>query len=250
MNRLLRAIVATVVVMSLVGAARAQGDANAVLDKAIKALGGAERLNAAKAAESKSKGKINFGGQESEFTVQTIHDGLDRFRSEFEGDFGGNKFKGITVINGDKGWRNFGGQKMDMDKEAVAGEKRNIYLQIAAARIVPLKDKAFKVEAAGEEKVGDKPAVALKITGPDGKDFKLFFDKESGLPVKQVAKVMGFMGEEFTQETLYSNYKEFSGVKRAAKVENKRDGERFVEIELVDFKILDKVDAKTFAEPD
>ena len=37
--------------------------------------------------------------------------------------------------------------------------------------------------------------------GPTRKDFKLFFDKESGLPVKLVATVVGFDGNEFTQET-------------------------------------------------
>ena len=36
-----------------------------------------------------------------------------------------------------------------------------------------------------------KPAAALKVTGPDGKDFTLYFDKESGLPVRMVAKVIG-----------------------------------------------------------
>jgi hypothetical protein len=115
--------------------------------------------------------------------------------------------------------------------------------------IHPLKGKGFKVEAAGTEKVGDKPAAVLKVTGPDGKDFKIYFDQESGLPVKQVAKVIGFMGEEFTQETSYAGYKDFGGIKKATKVEGKRDGEKFIEQEITDFKPVEKVDPKTFTEP-
>jgi hypothetical protein len=85
--------------------------------------------------------------------------------------------------------------------------------------------------------------------GPDKKGFELFFDKGTGLPVKMVAKVAGFQGDEFTQETTYDKYKEFDGVKRPTKVENKRDGEKFIDIEITDIKVLDKADPKTFAEP-
>ena len=72
------------------------------------------------------------------------------------------------------------------------------------------------------------------MTGPDGKDFRLLFDKESGLPVRLEAKVIDFRGEEFTQQTTYSDYKEFDGVKKATKIESKRDGEKFIEQEIIE----------------
>jgi len=124
-----------------------------------------------------------------------------------------------------------------------------VYLQVIPTTLVSLKGKGFKVQTAGEEKVGGKPAVGIKVTGPEGKDFTLYFDKESGLPVKQVAKVLDFMGNEFTQETTYGDYKEFQGIKKATKIANKRNGTTFLEAKITEFKVLDKVDAKTFAEP-
>jgi Peptidase C39 family len=54
---------------------------------------------------------------------------------------------------------------------------------------------------------------------------------------------------EGTQDTSYSNYKEFDGLKKATKVESKRDGEKFVDIVVSDFKVLDKVDPETFSQP-
>src|SRR5207302_437956 len=66
---------------------------------------------------------------------------------------------------------------------------REVYLQLVPVTVLPLRGKGFKVKTAGEEKVGGKAAVVLEVTGPDSKDFKLSFDKESGLPVKMVAKV-------------------------------------------------------------
>ena len=65
-----------------------------------------------------------------------------------------------------------------------------------------------------------------------------------------MAKVIGFDGQEFTQETTSQDYKDFDGIKKATKSDSKRDGEDFVKSEITEFKVLDKVDAKTFAEPE
>jgi hypothetical protein len=125
-----------------------------------------------------------------------------------------------------------------------------VYLQVIPATLVALKGDGFKLETAGEEKVGDKPAVALKVTPPDGKEFTLAFDKESGLPVKLVARVVGFQGQEYTQETTFADYKDFGGMKKATKLVSKRDGEKFRDEQITEFKILDKVDPKAFSEPE
>jgi hypothetical protein len=224
-------------------------DPQAVIDKAIKALGGEEKLKKAEAASWKTKATVTFMGNDNDLSIESTVQGLDHYRAEIEGKFGDNEFKGVVVLNGNKGWRVFG-DKMDMDDDSVSNEKRQIYLQVIPARILPLKQKEFKVEMAGEEKVGDKPGVTLKVTAPDGKDFKLTFDKETGLPVKLVADVVGFGGDEFTQETTYKDYKDFGGIKKATKHESKRNGEAFIKSEITEFKALDKVDAKTFAEPE
>ncbi|HJZ92219.1 MAG TPA: hypothetical protein VKE40_15190 [Gemmataceae bacterium] len=250
MRKLIGPALVTAIVCALASPARADDkDVTAVLDKAIKALGGEEKLAAAKAVTWKSKGKLRRKDQDSDFTIQMTFDGLDKVHQEFEGEFGGNKVKGVAVQNGDKGWRVFGDMKTELDKDALANQKRTMYLQVVAVTIVPLKGKDFKTKMAGEEKVGDRPAVVIEVTGPDGKDFKMYFDKESGLPVKQTAKVAGLMGGEFDQETTYGDYKEFAGIKKATKVASKRNGEPFIDSEITDFKVLDKVDAKTFDEP-
>jgi hypothetical protein len=249
MQRYLGAMLAAVLILAPASPARADEATNAVLDKAIKALGGAEKLGKLEAFSWKSKGKITINDNDNEISIQATAQGLDHYRSEFQGEFGGNTIKGVNVVNGDKGWRKFGDNSMEMDAEALANEKRTLYLQLTPILILPLKEKGFKVETAGEEKVGDKAAVVLKVTGPDGKDFKLFFDKESGLPVKLTATVVGFNGEEYVQDTTFSDYKELAGIKKATKVESKRDGQKFISTEITEFKALDKPDPKLFTEP-
>jgi len=250
MTRFLGAVVATALVMSGGRGVLAKGpDAKAVIDKACKALGGEEKLNSVKAVETKAKGSLNLGGTEGTFTTKSVVQGLDHFRQEFDGDFGGNQIKGITVLAGDKGWRKFGDNTGKLEDDALANQKRAVYLQSVPSDPQLLNSKGFKVESTKEDKVDNKPVVILKCVGPDKKDFEVIFDAETGLPLKLIATVAGLQGDEFTQESIFTKYKDFDGIKRATKVENKHNGEKYIDIELTDFKVLDKVDPKTFTEP-
>ncbi len=251
MRFLFRAAFAIFYVATAGSLARADDkDPNAVLDKAIKAMGGEEKLKHVDALSWTSKADITFNENTSHFTSHATLQGPDHYRSEMEGEFGGNPVKGVTVINGDKGWRKFGDNKMDLEGDALANEKRRMQLQVLPTLLVPLKGNGYKLESVAEEKVEGKPASGIKVTGPDGKDFTLYFDKESGLPVKLVARVVGFGNNEYTQETSFKDYKDFEGIKKATKSDSKRDGEDFIKSEVTEFKVLDKVDAKTFSEPE
>lgn len=225
-------------------------DAKVIVGQAIEATGGEAKLAAAKALTWKTKGTIRFGDNENHYTAQATLADLNHVRQEFSGEFNGNQVKGITVLNGDQAWRKFGDREMKLEGDALANEKRNFYLQaIGAASLLPLKGDDFRLEPAGDEKVAGGGAVAVKVTAPDGKDFKIYFDKTSHLPVKVMAQVRGFGGDEFAQETIYSGFKDFDGLKRATKIETRRNGVTFLEAEMSDFKVLDEVDAETFAEP-
>jgi hypothetical protein len=251
MKPFLGAALATIFVTVAAIPARADDkDPIAVIDKAIKATGGEEKLKKIDAMTWKTKATILINGDSNPFSAQSTSRGLDHYRTEFEAEFGGNSFKGVVVVNGKKGWRKFGDQTMEMEEDGLANEKRMVYLQVIPTKLVVLKDKGYKLEAVDEKKVGDKPAAGIKVTGPDGKDFTIYFDKETGLPVRTVAKVYFFDGQEFTQETTISDYKEFDGIKKATKSESKKDGEDYIKAEISDFKVLDKVDARTFSEPE
>lgn len=235
--------------LSVMGAAR-QTDATAILDKAITALGGAEKLGKIKGMNWKAKGTFSFQGNENPVTLNNTSQGIDHMKQEFEAEFDGNKFRAISVLAGDKGWRIFGDMKNAMDN--IPNEKRGVYLTLLPITLVQLKDEKlkFKLEALPDEKIGEKAVTTLKVTPADGKDFKINFDKETGLPVRTVARLLGLQGEEYTQETLYSEYKELAGIQKATKQVVKRDGEKFIDLQITEFVVLDKeADPKTFAEP-
>ena len=70
------------------------------------------------------------------------------------------------------------------------------------------------------------------------------------MPVKLVAKVIGFQGDEFTQETTFGDFTDYDGIKRAKTVETKRNGETFAKLEVIEFKVIETVDSKAFAKPE
>ncbi len=80
---------------------------------------------------------------------------------------------------------------------------------------------------AAKKKWATSPPSILKVTGPDGKDFTLFFDKESGLPVKLAGTVMASRARRTNMEITFGDYKDFDGIKKATKIEVKRNGETF-----------------------
>ena len=241
---------ALVAAVAACGTSRAdEAAAKAVVDKAIKAMGGEEKLSKIKAFSTKGKGTIVVDGGEIAFTFETTAKGLGQFRSSFEGEVGGAKFSGATVIDGGKGWRKLDADVKKMEGDELGHEKRNAYLEVTPVLPVLLNGKGFKLDLVGDEKVDGKPATAVRVTGPDGKDFTLYFDKMTDLPIKLNGRVVDYEGKEFTQDSTFEDYKDFNGVKVATKSKSLKNGAKFVDVDGVEFKPLDDVDPDTFAEP-
>ena len=76
-----------------------------------------EKLSKAEAATWKAKAKITIEGNDSEVITEATVQGLDHFHSVFEGDLGGNKVKGESVLSGEKGWRKVGGQILELEPD-------------------------------------------------------------------------------------------------------------------------------------
>src|SRR5579871_2186778 len=70
-------------------------DVQAVLDKAMQALGGKDKLSKIHAATWKGSGVITLGGNDNKFSNGATFQGLNHFRSEFQADFMGNEVKGV-----------------------------------------------------------------------------------------------------------------------------------------------------------
>jgi hypothetical protein len=251
MNRFLGAVLTLVLCFGPISSSYAEDkDAQAVIDRAVKVMGGAEKLAKAEIVTYKARLKPAGSGDSREISTQITEAGAGRIRAELEREGGnGEIIKTLTVMNGDKVWRKQGEMIRELDQEAVVLMKRNREMFDAVRRPVILKDPRFLVKMAGEQKIGDKTAVVLEVTGTHGQDFKLSFDKENGLPIRLEATSTLPGGREAAMTTLFTGYKEFDGIQVATRRLQASNSVKTSESELTEFQILDKVAQGTFDEP-
>lgn len=220
------------------------GAVKAIVDKAVQAIGGEEKLGKIRAATWSAKARATVRGKVSEVTLRQTVQGLDHFRQVLSTE----GRTGISLLVGDKFVQANGPRLIEMPRKSTDGLKRSLYRAVVPMLITPLRMEVFKVTTLPEEKFDGKPAAGLLVIGPDGSDFKLYFDKESGLPVRMVEKV-DYLGQLVNHEVLYSDYKEMDGIKIASKIRSTLKGTPNLDQETTDFKILKDVDPKLFTEP-
>jgi outer membrane lipoprotein-sorting protein len=234
------------------GPVRAQeADVKAVLDKAIAAHGGADHLAKNKAVSMHTKGKLHgVVGDSVDVTGDIASQLPDRFRFEMSVTVMGMDFKITQVVNGDKGWIVLNDKVMELTKEQLAEGKEQMHVG-AVARLVGLRDKAYKLSALGDAKVEGKDAVGIRVEHKDHRDVSLYFDKKTGLLLKTETRAKDPMAgdKEFTSETIYGDYKKVDDAPVAHKITVKRDGKLFLESENSDVKVSEKLDDSTFEKP-
>ncbi|GBD90621.1 hypothetical protein BMS3Abin04_01338 [bacterium BMS3Abin04] len=87
-------------------------------------------------------------------------------------------------------------------------------LKIQENLYLPLEYKKYNITAtlSGMEKVNGKDAIKVTFKAPTGKTWIEYFDKDSGLKVKQQSTISLPQGS-FTQVIEYKDYKDVNGVK-------------------------------------
>jgi hypothetical protein len=138
-----------------------------------------------------------------------------------------------------------------LDEDAVAEAKEDLHAGRVETLVPLLKDKRFELSPLGGAKVGDHETAGVRVAHKGHRDIKLYFDKKTGLLLKneRVIKDQMLGGQERTQETLHSDYRDVSSVKQPMKLVIRRDGEKHLEAEVTNFQTGEKVDDAVFAKP-
>src|ERR1051326_8126549 len=84
-------------------------DAKAILDKAVKAHGGLEKLNKSKAIQTKSKGQLELMGNTIDFTQEATVVSPDKIKEKVSLTINGQQINVTSVYNGKQGWINANG---------------------------------------------------------------------------------------------------------------------------------------------
>lgn len=177
--------------------------ATQVLDNYLKAIGGKAAVEKVKDIAINSNAAIQgmtlvLKQQQkgnSKFAVQVMMNGSPMQR---------------VVINGDKG-------KMEAPMQGISKEmtKEELAAQQLEANLFPTLQYAklgIKTSLTAMDKVDGKDAYVVEVVLPNGQKTLHYFDKNTGLKLKEVTNLQTPQGA-ITQTKTYSNYKEVNGLK-------------------------------------
>ena len=230
-------------------AGQEQDSAKALVEKAIKAHGGAKNLAKQKALQVKATGTLDFMNN-NKFSTETFFQEPDKFKNVVEVEINNMNVTVTQVFNGKKFWINVMGKTIELkDEKDIAELKENMYVE-KLTNLVGLTDKGVTLSALGEVKVNDKAAIGIRASSKGHRDINLYFDKKTHMLLKSETRTVDFQTkQEVSQEKYYSDYKEGGGVQQPRKLIIHQDGKRHLTLDITSVTLVDRHEDSVFAEP-
>lgn len=186
-----------------------------VVDKYMAAVGG-EKWNAVTALVTESTMSMG-NGMESALTTTVVRD------KAYKWEMNAGMFQMTRCIVGDEGWatnpRN-GGAAEPIPADQAKAQKDQIELP---SPLFDYKTKGHTAELVGKEDMEGTEVYKIKLTKKYGGADFFYLDAKTFLILKRSA-TQNVMGREVSSDIIYSNYKDFEGLKIAYKTEVKRSG--------------------------
>lgn len=240
---------------------REDAQARAIIDKATKAHGGADKLSQFKAVSAKWVGKHKIENEYYGDAVRIVtYEMPDKIRFDFEVENPkGSNFAFARVVNGKKGWQGSVRGTRDLKEAEVTQIVDELYAHWLAS-VVPLhdmvlqKDSGFEFSVVGNVAADGKDAVAVRVSCQGRPDVVLFFDNQTGLVIKSERRAKDTVtNEEYTAESIYRDHKAFQGVMWPTNRLDRRDGKDLEEnsgrFELSEFQAVGKLEESSLARP-
>jgi hypothetical protein len=227
-------------------------DARAVVDRAVRAMGGKDKLARLQAVTWKGKGSVQIEAVKVAFTDELSARGLGLFRWQVAAEVNGRALGLALVFNGEKAWfrPDNAATALDFPKQYAPQFRADLRAVRLAQHLLPLTDKAYRLSHLGELKVGDRAAVGVKASHKDWPDLDLFFDKETGLPVRAEMRLKeGTDGPEVVHVFTFGAYKETDGIKHFTQVALRRDDKLTLEAEATEVSFPEALDDSSFEKP-
>ncbi|MBM4071115.1 MAG: hypothetical protein FJ271_19535 [Planctomycetes bacterium] len=217
-----------------------------VIASGIKAMGG-DKLARVRGLSWKGKMTVDIGGAEIGLSLDATSLDADRHRIEAELTVNGSTNPVMLVIKGGKAWVK-GGDNVNDLPEKEAAKAHDIFFAARLPHLLAgLKDKTYTLSHLGEVKVGDSPAVGVRIARQGKGDMTLFFDKKSKLPVKAGFRFNDGQ-KEYDMAVTYDDYRDVEGCQLFSTIIFRGDNREF-RMELSNQRPRDDLDDDTFARP-
>ncbi|HYT89885.1 MAG TPA: hypothetical protein VEL76_14360 [Gemmataceae bacterium] len=183
-----------------------EGEARAVIEKAVKALGGLDKLDRKAAAHRKSKGIFHTDG--FTFTGESFSEPGGRRRITLRGTVKEAHQTRTLVMDGDKGWMSYDGDTFDLDAAFIDRIKKSAYADRVCGLVTLLKDKGYTLSPLGESQIKGTTVLGVRVQSEGKPDVSLYFDKETSLLVKSANRTTEPNSDrEVLQEVYYHDYR-------------------------------------------
>src|SRR5262245_36799992 len=159
-------VVALVLAVPPLSVARAEPDKDpqAIIRRAIKAHGGADKLNRNRISRETVRGNLLALDMKVPFTAEILSRMPDQFRSVITSEVAGRKLQVIQVFDGVKGWTSENAVPREVGAPILTRWKEMAHAA-HVAMLTPLlaADKGYTLAALGESKAGDRKVVGVKV---------------------------------------------------------------------------------------
>ena len=234
--------------LSISGRSLADEKAEAILDRAIKAHGGAKELDKTKVGVVKYKTIVARPASDLEFVVEETFRLPGLYKRTVHATFEG-KLRPVLsfALKDGKGWirREEGKAEPFTSKTeyTLEGSWQGIFVLLPQMR-----EKDYELTVGEKKKIrGKEVSGVVAVKGDMG--VILYFDPESGL-LSKTEKTVTLKGKQVLAEVFYEDYKKVQGINYSTKITVLTDGTKFLEIAQIEVKFLDKIDDREFKKPE
>ncbi|MBM4073523.1 MAG: hypothetical protein FJ271_32065 [Planctomycetes bacterium] len=174
--------------------------ARGLVEKAVRAQGGLDKLTGATFSHIEGNFDKNSRFQGEVFSQPG---GKLRLNLDFK-----NEGPRTLVMDGSKGWLKFQGFVQEIDRGMQERLRVSTHVDRVCGLTALLKNKGYMLAPLGESNVDGKPALGVKVSYADMPDVSLYVDKESGLLVKVAYRAKQPFNEQMElRETYYRDYR-------------------------------------------
>ena len=220
-----------------------------VIERAIVAHGGYEALAKSRAERISLRGTMFVGKTAVPFTNHQTLQLPGQYKSVVVIQQGERSHGIVHLLNGDEAMVVIDGQAQTVNSLHLSQLRQTLQLE-QAMRLVPLlSDPGFTLLPGQDYGYNGGVVTSVRIQGKSQRELVLYFDQKTGLLVKSEHRIDGPGGKDILQEAFYGDYREVGGHRRAGKVTIQRDGQKVMEVELVDAQRVVRIDVLEFNRP-
>jgi RNA polymerase sigma factor (sigma-70 family) len=223
-------------------------EAHEVVERAIRAAGGREKVAALKAAAWTVVWNPTADTERRQHCTAL---GYDRYRMEAEHPQNGELVRTLYLVNRNAGWRRDSkGSVVEFPQTALLANKERLYAQRVGELLTLLQGNEVVLTLAGTLDLGVRRLARIRVEQRERPTVHLDFDRDTGLLHRsEMALTPRADGVRSTLVYTFEEYREFDGLKHHTRLTLQLDEEPAVVWHIRDFRLLDQIDEQLFARP-